>query len=188
MILSNPCVRPTSAGAGLAALRVRTAGPLTHLFSQTGKKPYLAWWEEAFPGELARDSGAVQGKLRVGSENWMLRQEGTAQITPPPQVVWAPHSPYHLPLPAMREAPIIASGSPGAPPTSRTVGGGQIRPSWLPRPRPASHTFFCLVRPGAAPRPRPAPTRRPAPHPVHAPGSTHRTSAFSEPGGSRRRA
>lgn len=73
MILSNPCVRPTSAGAGLAALRVRTAGPLTHLFSRTGKKPYLAWWEEAFPGELARDSGAVQGKLRVGSENWMLR-------------------------------------------------------------------------------------------------------------------
>lgn len=59
VILPNPRVHPTPAGAGLVALHVRIAGPLTRTFSRTGKKPYLAWWEEAFPGELARGSGAL---------------------------------------------------------------------------------------------------------------------------------
>lgn len=121
-------------------------------------------------------SGALGGKLRVGSENrmfsaWLAGGDGPDTHSPP-EAVRTPHSPHYLPLPAMGQT-LAGEGRRGG-------GIHQQRPDlpargWRPNkaglaaeapPRRAHILLPCKARRRAPPPPppEPAPSRPGAPH------------------------
>lgn len=154
----------SAAGSSLGVEKSRTwpGGKKLSPGNRLGRGLWRGWGPRA--GGPPRSSG-------------LAREEGPAQTDPLPRAVQAPHSPPSPPPAHHGEGPRRLGGSPGNTPPPWPVGRGQIRPGCR-GPAPARRrTFFCLVRPGAAPRPAPPPPGPdptdgppvPAPQPLRAP-------------------